>query len=335
MSNIQQQFDVAVVVPTMLRHTLTQCIESIFNQTINGRVQILIGIDKEIGDRAQLDFFQKKCPNNMSITLMDLGYSTSARHGGIYSNFYGGAIRTILSYAANSPYVAYLDDDDWWRVDHLETMLNAVSGNDWAFSYRWFVDKDTNWLISKDEWDSVGPGRGINNDRFGGFVGPSSLILAKSACHLVFPYWSLAPFKDGSGEDRLIFRELMKLNKYSSTGEHTCFCIMDQSVEKHIHHREEFQKRNIDWIYDRSLIDEIMYLEDDLKKNFNNLSSSVINNTKRLLSLNGNSLTGLTLAVKISELSGRAADRDIFRRQIYDITGCRSVSDLQSQITIS
>ena len=37
--------------------------------------------------------------------MLDLGYSTPQRSGGTYPSYYGGALETILSYAANSRYV--------------------------------------------------------------------------------------------------------------------------------------------------------------------------------------------------------------------------------------
>jgi hypothetical protein len=49
-----------------------------------GRIQILIGIDKAIGDRSILDEIQRECPTDCTLSVFDLGYSTSARNGGQY-----------------------------------------------------------------------------------------------------------------------------------------------------------------------------------------------------------------------------------------------------------
>ena len=193
-ANAQEPADVAVVIQTVLRPSLLRAVRSVFDQDHAGRIQVLIGIDSHQGDASLLDTLASECPANVILTLLDLGYSTSARHGGIYNNCYGGALRTILSYAANSRYVAYLDDDDWWGRQHLSSLLSAIPHKDWAFSYRWLVDRETGWPICRDEWDSTGPGSGINLEHFGGFVSPGCLLLDKAACHLVLPFWSLSPF---------------------------------------------------------------------------------------------------------------------------------------------
>lgn len=247
--NLQEQFNVAVIIPTTLRASLIKAVASVFHQDFKGRIQILIGIDIKEDELSIIEKLKNDCPSNMAITVLDLGYSTSIRHGGIYSNKYSGAIRTVLSYSANSKYVAYLDDDDYWDKEHITDLLTAIEGKDWAFSLRWFVDSETGKPICKDEWDSVGPGKGINLDRFGGFVAPSNLILNKYACHHIFPYWSLSPFPDGTGEDRLVFSALLKQTNFGATDKHTSYYTIPKDVQYHSHHLKEFKARNIEWIY--------------------------------------------------------------------------------------
>jgi hypothetical protein len=259
----QKLADVAVVIPTVLRPSLLRAVRSVFNQSLAGHIQILIGIDYRQGEANLLDTLAYECPPNVTLTTLDLGYSTSRRHGGFYPNYYSGALRTILSYAANSKYVAYLDDDDWWGRHHLSSLLSAISNKDWAFSYRWLVDRETGWPICRDEWDSVGPGVGINQQRFGGFVSPSNLLLNKDTCHFILPYWSLSPFADGTGEDRLVFQALLKHPSRAATGKYTCYYEIPREVQEHPHHAREFAARNISWIYNRAQIDVIIQLADE------------------------------------------------------------------------
>ena len=266
----QERFDVAVVIPTILRPSLVRAVRSIYKQDLSGRIQLLIGIDKRLGNAECLDVIVAEAPENVSLSIFDPGYSTSVRHGGVYSNRFSGALRTILSYAANSKYVAYLDDDDWWSRDHLSSLLSAVQGKDWAFSNRWLVDQETGWPICKDEWDSVGPGKGINRERFGGFVSPSNLLLDKEACHFVLPSWSLSPFKDGTGEDRLVFKELLRHDSWAGSGKHSCYYEMPGAVQRHTHHAREFSARNITWISERDQIKTIAGLASEALSLFNN-----------------------------------------------------------------
>ncbi len=246
--------DVAVVLPTILRPALLRAAQSVFSQEFNGRIHLLIGIDVAAGETAVLDEVRARCPANMMFTVLDLGYSTSQRHGGIYSNYYSGALRAILSVAANARYIAYLDDNDWFRRDHLASLWNAVQGKDWAFSRRWLADEGTLLPICRDEWDSVGPDHGINSKRFGGFTHPSTLLVDKLRCDDVLPLWSHASFSDGTGEDRRVFAALRANHSWADTGAYTCFCTLSQTTQSDEHHRREFAARGIAWNHDQQLI---------------------------------------------------------------------------------
>lgn len=243
--------DVAVVVQTVLRPSLLKAIRSVFTQDFSGRIHLLIGVDVHQGDAALLDRLAGECPSHVAMTVLDPGYSTSRRHGGIYPNYYGGSLRTVLSYLANSQLVAYLDDNDWYGANHLALLSEAIKGRDWAWSGRWLVHPDNLLPICRDEWDSVGTRPGINSDRYGGFVQPSGLMMDKEACHFVLPFWSFAAFPDGSGEDRLVFNELNGKLSGGATGQHSCFCTLSDHALHGEHHQKEFLKRGLTWTIDR------------------------------------------------------------------------------------
>lgn len=243
--------DVAVVIPTVLRDSLARTVRSVFRQDLGGRIQILIGVDHPQGSADILRTLERERPPQVSLTLLDLGYSTAQSRGGVYPNAYGGALRTLLSYAADSRYVAYLDDDDWWGAGHLSGLVAAIAGKAWAFSHRWLVDAETGWPICRDDWDSVGPGRGINQARFGGFACPSSLMLDKQACHFVLPYWALALTADGGGEDRLVFQALLR-RPWAASGRYSCFHALSREAQGHAHHARAFAERGVAWIADRT-----------------------------------------------------------------------------------
>ncbi|MGH6680307.1 MAG: hypothetical protein ACREDL_15575, partial [Bradyrhizobium sp.] len=117
--SLQQPFDFAVVMSTVLRPTIAEAIQSVFDQRFDGSVQLLIGIDAAGSDPARVEQICRSVPDRHSVLLFFPGYSTSRRRGGLDASWCGGALRTVLSYLANSRYVAYLDDDNWWSDDHL------------------------------------------------------------------------------------------------------------------------------------------------------------------------------------------------------------------------
>jgi hypothetical protein len=148
--------------------------------------------------------------------------STSKRHGGLYPSHYGGALKTILSYAANSRYVTYLDDDNWYAPDHIASMLGAVAGKAWAFSLRHFVDAASGDLLCPDTWESLGPGRGVYAQAQGGFVDTNCFFIDKLACNDVFPEWAMTRFAGGTGGDRQVLDKL-RARPCGTNDAHTVF----------------------------------------------------------------------------------------------------------------
>jgi predicted SAM-dependent methyltransferase len=205
---VRSPFDVAVIMQTLLRPTLPQAVRSVFAQDWPGRIQILIGVDKQGDDSEILRQLISECPERMAITVIDLGYSTFALDGGLSGNPFGGELRTILSFAANSDRLCYLDDDNWWAPHHISGLMAVIPGFDWAFSYRWFVDGHDDRVLCVDDFESVGPGQGLYNEQFGGFVDTNCLMLSRSGCRDILPYWSVPMFSNGTGEDRTVFQRL-------------------------------------------------------------------------------------------------------------------------------
>jgi hypothetical protein len=326
--DIQKRFDAAVVVATILRPSLIRAVQSVFRQDLNGRIQVLIGIDKHLGGLEAITLLRQECPDHICLTVIDLGYSTSIRHGGIYPTRYGGGTRTILSYAANSKLVAYLDDDDWWARDHLSSLIAACNGKGWAFSYRWMVDEETAWPICRDEWDSVGPNRGINKDRFGGFVATSNLILDKQACHFVLPLWSLAAFPDSTGEDRLVFDALLKHHPWAATGKFSCYYELRREHQLHPHHAREFAARGLHWISDRREVATIRRMTQAAAASLEcNLFDETISTARGVLSLNPFHAETLYLLAKAEWKLGRA------KEAAAHIKLAREVDDSDPRIT--
>ena len=219
-TDIQTPFDVAIVMATVVRPSLAQAIRSVYAQRFGGRIQILVGIDRWEGERALLDALLAECPSHVAVTQVNLGYSTSQRHGGLYPSHFGGALKTLLSYAANSRHVTYLDDDNWYAPDHVATMLRAVQGKTWAFALRNFIESGSGEFLCLDTWESVGPGRGVYAKVQGGFVDTNCFIIDTLKCHDVFPEWAMTRFAGGTGGDRQVLQRLLD-RPWGSSGAYT------------------------------------------------------------------------------------------------------------------
>jgi len=222
MTDLQTPFDAGIVMVTVVRQTFAQALRSVFAQAFAGRIQVLVGVDRWLGDRAAVEELARQSPSHIAVTMLDLGYSTSARNGGLYPSHYGGALKTILSYAANSRYVTYLDDDNWYAAEHIASMVTAVTGKAWAFSLRRFVDADSGNVLCADTWESLGPGRGVYAGAQGGFVDTNCFFIDKLACHDVFPEWAMTRFAGGTGGDRQVLAKL-RARPFGTNDAHTVF----------------------------------------------------------------------------------------------------------------
>lgn len=226
---LQQPFDAAVVIPTTCRPSLVRAVRSVFRQTGIARVHVLIGVDVVRGDPAVIDDLMAERPPTHAVTVLDLGYSTSVRHGGLYLSQDGGALRAMLTYAANSRYVAYLDDDNWVHESHLARLRAAIEGQDWAYTLRWYVDPETLEPLAVDRWESVGPGRGVFAQDFGGFVDPNSLMVDKLRCEQAIACWTIPLSADVRGRtaDRTVFDMLRRSPAIGRTETPTTYYLLN------------------------------------------------------------------------------------------------------------
>lgn len=232
----QRPFDVAVVMPSLLRPTIVRAVQSVFQQTGNLRVQIMIGLDRPPEDGAE-DLIQcaiEGRPPGWAVEVLWPGYSTSQRHGGFGRARDGGVLRSVLSQLSNAPRIAYLDDDNWWAPDHLSSLLAAIEGQDWAWAGRWFVHPRTLKPICEDQWESVGIGGGIFRASYGGFVDPNCLMIDRTRAPEALEMWNQPLVGDGTQmtADRNVFKALMD-RPGKPTGQYTAYYVLTETDGLH------------------------------------------------------------------------------------------------------
>lgn len=206
--DIQTPFDIAVIIPTILRESLIDAVRSLYAQDFKGRVQIVIGLDRT-DPKFDINALIAERPEHMAVTIFWPGYSTNAKHGGIHHVLGGGSLRSVLSFLANAKALTYLDDDNWCAPNHLSSLYEALKGQRWAYSNRWFIDEDTKQPLCRDTWESVGINQGIFAESFNGFVDTNCLMIDTLACAEHLSNWCLAQ-PDGNGADRNFFKALSK-----------------------------------------------------------------------------------------------------------------------------
>ncbi len=226
-------FDVAVVIPTMLRPSLSRALQSVFSQDIQGTVQILIGVDAHEGN-ADIAAECARVPPNMAITVLDPGYSTARNRGGLHDAL-GGSLRAMLSLLAHAPLVAYLDDDCWWAPQHLSSLRDTIRTRDWAYGLRYYVAPGLPLPLGIDTFESVGPGLGTYAQNEGGFCDTNTLMLDKTRCEAAIMRWSRAQrgHPTGRGADRVVFASLLEHEKFGATGRPTSYYEISETDNMH------------------------------------------------------------------------------------------------------
>jgi len=228
--------DIAIVIVTVCRPSLMRAVRSIFSQKSLFRIHLLIGVDVDLFGKQRVlrAAIEQEKPDHVLLTWLAPGYSTSRRHGGPHACYFGGSLRSAMSFLADTQYVMYLDDDDWLAPDHCFDIIAVLPGKKWAFAYSIYSDGNNGRPLVIDGIESVGVDKGIYATRFGGFVRPSGLAIDKLALLQILHLWSCSPFRMGDGEDRLIFASL-KNEPHSCTGRATVFYALDPEDGMHAH----------------------------------------------------------------------------------------------------
>lgn len=134
---------VAVVTPTIGTKYLQKNLESVSNQTYTNLKHVVVCDGPEHEDAV------RSVSKNYNVVNMFLPENTGS--GG----YNGHRIYASVPYLIDADYFIFLDEDNWIDSNHVETLVNTVSGFDWAFSLRKIVDKDDNYICN-DDCESLG-----------------------------------------------------------------------------------------------------------------------------------------------------------------------------------
>jgi len=119
----------------------------------------------------------------------------------------------------NHDYVLFLDQDNWFEPDHVESLINTIETKelDWAYSLRQIFDKDKNY-ITVDNCESLGRWSAwVNKDAY--LIDTSSYCFKTSFYRQVCHIWD-----HGWGGDRrfyTILKDHIKHDNYACSGKYT------------------------------------------------------------------------------------------------------------------
>jgi hypothetical protein len=154
---------IAVITSTIGRDSLHQAIKSVEDQTIKAKHYVFVhGV--EFWDKSKLILDQY--PNVVAIYLPN-------NNGG---NSYGMAcVYALAPFVVNEPILSYLDDDNFYESDHLETTANLMekTDSDWVYSLRRIVANDGSFICFDD------------SESLGLIKNASNTVLVDNSCYVL------------------------------------------------------------------------------------------------------------------------------------------------------
>lgn len=141
---------VMVITPTTGKDTLDRAMESVANQTIDTE-HLIVFDGREASDKWMLSrTLGSPYPNKRTEILM-----LPENVGG--NGWYGHRVYAAMPLMVNADYILFLDEDNWFEPNHVETMINKIKSKDlmWAYSLRRICNERGDY-ITDDDCESLG-----------------------------------------------------------------------------------------------------------------------------------------------------------------------------------
>ena len=203
---------VTVITPTIGSSKLLDAVESVKAQTYT-HINHLIVIDGPEYASAVYGILplDRNRRDDKNINDVIAPFNTGA------NGFNGQRIYAAYPHLINSDYIFFLDEDNWYAPDHVESLVKLLEQNDFAYSLRAIYDENKNYLC-EDNCESLGKWPiYFTHDDPQYLVDTSSFAFRKEfiqkTCHL----WHSGVW----GEDRRYLYAVKDHCKWDTNGKHT------------------------------------------------------------------------------------------------------------------
>lgn len=131
---------VMVITPTTGKDTVVKAIESVNNQTVFTEHLIVIDGAKAAQEMAEIKYDWTK-----TLTMM---LPENVGGGG----WYGHRVYAAMPLMVNADYILFLDEDNWFEPNHVETMIAKIKSKDlmWSYSLRKIYDEREQYVCDDD-----------------------------------------------------------------------------------------------------------------------------------------------------------------------------------------
>ena len=206
---------VTVITPTIGSPKVLDAIESVKNQTYKCRHLVVIDGPQYFDKFVSLT----KEPPDVHLTITP--DSTGA------NGFYGHRIYAAYPHLLNSDYILFLDEDNWYEPDHVESLIKTIEAKNLDFSYslRKIFSPKKDYLLD-DNCESLGKweifmSRGSHHGKHY-LIDTSSFCWKRDFIQKTCHYWHA-----GWGGDRQYLYSVKDHAKYDVSGKHSLCYRLD------------------------------------------------------------------------------------------------------------
>ena len=139
---------IMVITPTTGKDTVMKAIESVAQQTIPTE-HLIVEDGKDVEKKGLWRFELLLGSSNAEIITLPENV------GG--NGWYGHRVYAAMPLMVNADYILFLDEDNWFEPNHVETMINKIKSKDlmWAYSLRRICDERGQYVLD-DDCESLG-----------------------------------------------------------------------------------------------------------------------------------------------------------------------------------
>jgi glycosyltransferase involved in cell wall biosynthesis len=188
--------EVAIITPTLWRPELEQAIASVAQQTYPcTHIVVCDGATS----------FAEYCLLRNRFPRVRFAYWPLKVGGGTW---YGNRIIAAAPFLTTAPFIGFLNDDDWFRSDHVANLVTLIEkdGLDWAYSHRSIHQPDGTYVF-EDRCEALGEEHEVWNMPGHRFVDTCAIIAKTHVFRTVAPIYC----SDAFGRDRDAYQLLSKL----------------------------------------------------------------------------------------------------------------------------